>query len=246
MRVVGAAHAETGPQRRKYAYASVDERTILCFGDSNTWGCPPGGDGERRFPRDVRWPGVLQQLLGEDYYVVEEGLNGRTATLDHPWVEGRSGRSYLLPCCRSHAPLDLVIVYLGTNDLADHYQLSAAEVAESCASLVRVVRAAECGRDGGTPPVLLVCPPPISPTGPDAEEYESAAVKSRTLGKRFSESAEAVGAELLDLGGVVRYSEEDPIHLDADAHRALAEAVEPFVRRLAPSPAVSGSISASD
>lgn len=210
----------------------MDERTILCFGDSNTWGCPPGG-GER-FPRDVRWPGVLQGLLGEGYRVTEEGLNGRTATLEHPWIDGRRGTTYLLPCCSSHAPLDLVIIYLGTNDLDDHYQLSAADVAEACASLVRVVRAAECGRDAATPPVLLVCPPPIRATGPEAAEYENAAAKSKTLGARFADSASAVGAELLDLDGVVSYSEEDPIHLDAEAHHALAEAVEPLARRLAP------------
>lgn len=209
----------------------MDERTILCFGDSNTWGCPPGG-GER-FPRHIRWSGALQGLLGEGYHVIEEGLNGRAATLEHPWVEGRSGRPYLLPCCRTHAPLDLVIVYLGTNDLSDHYHLSAADVAEACASLVKVVQAAECGHDGGRPPVLLVCPPPIRATGPEAAEYETMAAKSRTLGARFAVAAETVGAELLDLDGVVRYAEEDPIHLDADAHRALAEAVEPLVRRLA-------------
>jgi lysophospholipase L1-like esterase len=172
--------------------------------------------------------------LGDDYYVVEEGLNGRTATLEHPWVEGRSGRPYLLPCCRSHAPLDLVIIYLGTNDLADRYRLSAADVAESCASLVRVVRIAECGRDGRIPPVLLVCPPPIRATGPNAAEFEAAAAKSRTLGKCFVDAADAVGAEVLDLDGVVRYSDDDPIHLEADGHRALAETLAPLVRRLAP------------
>ena len=210
----------------------MNERAILCFGDSNTWGCPPGGGD--RFPRRVRWPGVLQGLLGEGYHVIEEGLNGRTATLEHPWIDGRSGRPYLLPCCRSHAPLDLVIVYLGTNDLADRYHLSAADVAEACASLVKIVQAAECGPEGRTPPVVLVCPPPIRATGPDSAEFETAAEKSRGLGARFADAAEAVGAELLDLEGVVRYADEDPIHLGAEAHRSLAEAVEPLVRRLAP------------
>jgi len=212
------------------------ERTILCFGDSNTWGYPPGG-GER-LPRDIRWPGALQRLLGKGYHVIEEGLNGRTATVEHPWVEGRSGRPYLLPCCRSHAPLDLVIIYLGTNDLADRYQLSAADIAQACASLVRVVRAADCGCGSGAPPVLLVCPPPLGACGPDATEYEAAAAKSRTLGVRFADAAEAVGAELLDLDGVVRYTEEDPMHLDADGHRAVAEAVALLARRLAPAPAL--------
>jgi lysophospholipase L1-like esterase len=210
----------------------VSERAILCFGDSNTWGAPPGG-GER-FPREVRWPGVLQDLLGAGYHVIEEGLNGRTATLEHPWIDGRSGRAYLLPCCRSNAPLDLVIVYLGTNDLDDRYNLSASDVAEACASLVQVVQAAECGHQLGTPAVLLVCPPPIHATGPEAADYETMAAKSRTLGARFADAAEAVGAKLLDLDGVVGYAEEDPIHLDADGHRALAEALEPIARRLAP------------
>jgi lysophospholipase L1-like esterase len=210
----------------------VDERSILCFGDSNTWGYRPGGEG-LRFARDVRWPGVLQRLLGDGYRVIEEGLNGRTATLEHPWIEGRSGRPYLLPCCRSHAPLDLVIVYLGTNDLSDRYSLSAADIAEACASLMQIVRVAECGPDGQSPPLLLVCPPVIRATGPEAAEYEGMAAKSLQLGTRFAESAEAAQASLLDLEGVVRYSEDDPIHLDADGHRAVAEAVAPLVRRLA-------------
>jgi lysophospholipase L1-like esterase len=211
----------------------LGERVVLCFGDSNTWGCPPNGAGER-FPRDVRWPGVLQQLLGDEYYVIEEGLNGRTATLEHPWVEGLSGRTYLLPCCKSHAPLDLVIIFLGTNELAPFHHLPAPGIAESCASLVRVVRAAECGRDGGTPPVLLVCPPPIQATGPNAAMFEDAAVKSQTLGRCFADAAAAVGAELLDLDGVLQYSVDDPIHLDADAHAALARALQSLVMTLAP------------
>jgi lysophospholipase L1-like esterase len=229
--IVDATLSPTG-----YAHRFVDELTILCFGDSNTWGSPPGG-GER-FPRYVRWPGVLQILLSEGYHVIEEGLNGRTATLEHPWIDGRSGRAYLLPCCRSHAPLDLVIVFLGTNDLSDSYHLAAADVAEACASLVRVVKAAECGREGGTPPVLLLCPPPIRATGPNAREYETMATKSRQLGERFSEAAKAVGAELLDLDRVVRYAEMDPIHLDAGGHLALAQAVAPLARALARRPVV--------
>jgi lysophospholipase L1-like esterase len=208
----------------------MDERTILCFGDSNTWGAPPGG-GER-FPRDVRWPGVLQARLGSGFRVIEEGLNGRTATLEHPWVEGRAGRPYLLPCCRSHAPLDLVILYLGTNDLADRYSLSAEDVASACASLVQVVRQAACGRDGADPAVLLVCPPPIRATGALASEYEPMAAKSRDLGRWFAAAAAEVDVALLDLDGVVRYAEDDPIHLEADQHRLLAEAVESRVHEL--------------
>ncbi len=211
----------------------MDERVILCFGDSNTWGYQPGTDGGR-FPRETRWPGVLQQRLGDEYRVIDEGLNARTTALDHPWRAGRNGRKYLFPCLQTHAPLDLVIIFLGTNDLADRYSLPANEIAEAAASLVPIVRFAECGRDGGMPPVLLVCPPPIAPDGPFGESFTQAPAKSEHLGEHYAEAAALVGAEALDLKGVVSYCAEDPIHLDADGHRALAETVEPIVRRLAP------------
>jgi lysophospholipase L1-like esterase len=90
-------------------------KAILCYGDSNTWGYDPVTKG--RFPRDMRWTGVLRQSLGDDYLVIEEGLNGRTTVWDDP-IEGyKNGAAYLVPCLTTHRPLDLVIIMLGTNDL---------------------------------------------------------------------------------------------------------------------------------
>ena len=47
-------------------------RSILCFGDSNTYGVNP--EDNSRFPLAIRWTGRLQNLLGHDgYQVIEEG-----------------------------------------------------------------------------------------------------------------------------------------------------------------------------
>jgi len=113
-------------------------RTVLCYGDSNTWGCEPGTGA--RYPRDVRWPGLLQAALGDAWHVVEEGLGGRTATLDSPIMPGKNGLEYLIPCLASHAPLDAVVIFLGTNDMADRYSLSAMEVARCAGRLAADVR----------------------------------------------------------------------------------------------------------
>jgi lysophospholipase L1-like esterase len=51
-------------------------RTLLCYGDSNTWGYDPAT--RTRYLPHVRWTGVLAARLGAEYRVVEEGLNGRT------------------------------------------------------------------------------------------------------------------------------------------------------------------------
>lgn len=115
---------------------------------------------------------------------------------------------------------------------------------------MRIARARRTGcrvrAQSGTPPGVARVPPPISPTGADATEYETAAAKSLTLEERFADAAEAVGAELLDLDGVVRYSDDDPIHLDVAGHHALAWAVEAIVRQLAPPAAATASIAPFD
>ncbi|MBV9246759.1 MAG: hydrolase, partial [Methylobacteriaceae bacterium] len=88
---------------------------IVVFGDSNSWGCEP--QVFKRFPPGVRWPTVMKRELGANYDLIEEALNGRTTVWDDPIEPHRSGIAYLTPCLLSHAPLDLVIIALGCNDL---------------------------------------------------------------------------------------------------------------------------------
>ena len=59
----------------------------------------------------------MQRELGAGHGVIEEGLNGRTTVFDDPIEPDRRGADYLPPCLRSHAPLDLLIIALGCNDL---------------------------------------------------------------------------------------------------------------------------------
>jgi len=206
------------------------ERTVLCYGDSNTWGYVPGSAGER-FPREVRWPVRLARALGEEWEVIAEGLNGRTATLDSPVAEGRNGLPYLLPCLHSHAPIDVVVIFLGTNDVGDRYALPSRDVAGAVGRLVRVVRTSEAGPGGGAPSVLVVCPPPFGSDDPDYG-FTRAAEETPRLGAWFAEMCAQLGCELLDLDGVVAYSDLDGHHLEPEGHATLARAVEERLRRL--------------
>ena len=124
-------------------------KSILCYGDSNTWGCIPlpGLDPASRFPPATRWPGVLRRELGDGYWIVEAGLNGRTTVWDDPLEPHRNGRKLLLPTLLTHQPLDLVIIMLGTNDLKHRLNASAAEIAEGAGMLVDIVTGSGCGPD---------------------------------------------------------------------------------------------------
>jgi len=49
-------------------------KRILCYGDSNTRGRVPSSMGTERFLPSQRWPGILQNVLGNIYEIIEEGL----------------------------------------------------------------------------------------------------------------------------------------------------------------------------
>jgi lysophospholipase L1-like esterase len=102
---------------------------IMCFGDSNTWGYIPGSNHER-FSEKIRFPKVLQKMLGVKYEVIEEGLNSRTLVSEdnRPGKEGRNGSSYIIPCLDTHDPLDLVVLMLGGNELKHIYKNTPEEI----------------------------------------------------------------------------------------------------------------------
>jgi lysophospholipase L1-like esterase len=216
--------------------------TVLCYGDSNTWGFdieswdPRGPVGDTRFPPELRWPGILAAELGGGHRVIEEGLNGRTTVWDDP-VEGehRNGLRYLLPCLESHAPIDAVVLSLGINDVKVRFSAPASDIASGAARLARLVLGSGLGPKGLAPFVLLIAPFPLgegirsSPFG-EMLGYESGVEKSRLLAPSFEVEARALGIGFLDAGKVVVAHPRDSIHLSAASHRALGAAVAAKLR----------------
>jgi lysophospholipase L1-like esterase len=205
-------------------------RTIVCYGDSNTWGCQPAT--QDRYPITERWTGVLAQELGPHYRVVEEGLNGRTTVWDDPIEEWRNGRTYLLPCLWSHMPIDLVTIMLGTNDLKERFSVSAYDIAAAVGLLVDIMQRSGAGPNGNAPQVLVMAPPVVGKLTDYAEMFEDALAKSRKFAEHYERVAKKYRAHFLDTALIIKSSDVDGIHLDADQHRKLALAVARRVREI--------------
>jgi lysophospholipase L1-like esterase len=204
-------------------------KTILCYGDSNTWGytAPDGA----RLPRDERWTGLLQHLLGPSYYVIEEGLNGRTTAWDEPFRRGRNGLKMLMPILDTHAPIDMIVLMLGTNDLKHHYNVSAQESSRGLATLIQVIRKSQAGPLGQHPPILVVAPPRFRTLSPAMNvHFEGSLEKSANLPACYRDVCDQSGCAFFDSNAVVTVG-EDGIHLDAAGHRKLGEALAPLLRR---------------
>jgi len=209
---------------------------ILAFGDSNTWGFDPATGG--RFSREQRWPSVMQRELGQEFEVIAEGLRGRTTVHDDPIEPYRSGADALPACLMSHAPLDLVILSLGCNDLKQRFSLSAFDIAEGAARLIFLVRAYGEGPDGAAPRILLIAPPPLAKLTGYAEMFEGGREKSRLLAQRYREIAAQENVPFLDAGVVIRCSNLDGIHYEADQHALLGRAAATAVRAALAAPPV--------
>lgn len=137
-------------------------RRILCYGDSNTHGSAPARSwyDSQRFDETAGWTGVLTEALGKGFRVIEEGLPGRTTTLDDP-IEGasRNGLTYLKPCIDSHRPLDAIVVMLGINDLKTRFSLTSEDIARGLVALIELILSGKSGPAGTDPRILVIAPP---------------------------------------------------------------------------------------
>jgi lysophospholipase L1-like esterase len=212
-------------------------KAILCYGDSNTWGQTPNKTGKRR-SSNARWTGVLQESLGNEYYVIEEGLSSRTTDLDYEKKPGRNGRVYLEPCLDSHAPLDIVVLMLGTNDFKIEFNRSAVEIAEATHELVKLIQEKTAKYDGNPAKIVLVSPILVDGNAPRIKEWyaahydENSVKKSQELASCLRKVAESAGCYFVDAAQVAKAG-VDGIHFDEESHRALGDFLAQQITNLA-------------
>jgi lysophospholipase L1-like esterase len=208
-------------------------RTVLCYGDSLTWGYDAETIGRHAF--DNRWPSVLQKALGSQALVIAEGLNGRTTAFDDHLADcDRNGARVLPTILQTHAPIDLVIILLGTNDMKSVIAGSAFAACQGIGRLVRLVRGHAWPFEYDVPEILIVAPPAITETGnvPFSAAFPNGVEESRKLATLYRDLADELGCGFFDGGSVAVTTPLDGIHLDAENTRAIGRGLEPIVRMM--------------
>ncbi len=200
---------------------------ILVYGDSLSWGIVPGT--RRRLSFEQRWPGILERELvqaGSSVRLIEDCLNGRRTVWEDPFKPGRNGIMGIEQRMEVNSPLALVILMLGTNDFQSMHQHNAAHSAQGIASLVRAIRRAPIEPDMPVPPILVVAPPrTATPAGATVEKFAGARDRSDGLETAFAAVAAELGCTFFDAGRVIKVSDIDGVHLEADQHEVLGRAL---------------------
>ena len=156
----------------------------------------------------------------------------RQTVWDDP-IEGyKNGLEYLYPCLETHKPLDLVIIMLGTNDLKYRFSVSSYDIAKGMGRLIDVVQKSDTGKNNKAPELLVIAPPPLGKLTEFAEMFQFGTEKSKTLAIHYSNTCIEKGCHFLDAGTVIKSSDIDGIHLEAEEHRKLGRAVAKAVKRI--------------
>lgn len=214
------------------------KQRILCFGDSNTHGY--NAKTMDRFSEKERWTCLLSEYLGDDYCVIEEGLEGRTTCYEDPLFEGLNGYTYLYPCLMTHKQIDLLIIMLGTNDVKQRFSSTPENVAKGMERLAAKAMETKIAFSG-EPKILIVAPPAIEPgyihTFVAGEMGIDCDKKSEKLASLYQEAAERLGCYFLDAGKIegVGMNPYDHMHLSLESHnnfaRYLSEQIPVYLKK---------------
>lgn len=228
--------------RLSFVSGENEMRNILVYGDSNTWGLHPSKEDRcpDRYPRDVRWPGRLAKMLGDDYYIIESSISGRTTVFDDPMFRNMNGMSLLEGVLASSKPIDMIIISLGANDL------KFTDVEGSAKGIGTIIRALKRGDTHFVSPgsqnymngkleIVIVSPVPMVTENMDpASRLYGFAECIPLFSKAYKSVTDILGCHFVDGGLVTKdgISEADGLHMSHEGHRQLADLVYSEIKKV--------------
>lgn len=211
---------------------NIAAKQIMVYGDSYVFGKIPGG---LRYDAATRFTGVMQSYLGDGYEIIEEGLRGRTLSGENGFFPRRNGLSQFDGIIGSHLPLDLVFIFLGTNDCNSSRKVTPEEIVAEYAKYLAGISWWSKHLGFPKPKIALIAPPSINEPATDKvfkNIFNGAGPKIATIPPLLKEFAAANNVFCFDSSKVVTVSDVDGVHLDAQNNHLLGRALVQFVKEI--------------
>lgn len=197
-------------------------KTVLVYGDSNTYGQTNWPIlTQRRLPHEQRWTSILEALSGGDLRIIAEGLGGRTAgDIQSGDTMYRNGQQYFRAIYQSHFPVDIVVIALGANDMKLEYGCSAQQVLNNLQWYQKTLGSFDRHESEVVPRIFYMTPQDITEASADIHNVYLAGQK-------------ALREEVVDLMAsdeemnIIEINEVatsiDNLHWSPEGHRKVAE-----------------------
>lgn len=190
-------------------------KKCLFYGDSNTYGVDiAGGHSGARYPENMRFTGILQESLKDEWEFVVEAKVGRCI----PSMEFELEEFEEI--LKNAGEIDLLAIMLGTNDYLSYSKPDTERVAERMRSLISRLFENEVYNSRKTG-ILFIAPPKLDFIGD--RYYEKFSTLDGGLSKALEEVAKEEDLYFADAGSLDLPVGKDGIHLTVEGQKSLAE-----------------------
>ena len=208
-------------------------KKIICYGDSNTFGFNPK-DGSR-FDENTRWTAILQKNTETEYEVINEGMCDRTGFVNNPKGFLFSAQKHFPKLILKSEDIDLLIIWLGTNDLQFQYDISIGAIEKGLENLIKLAQPKAKN-------IIII--PPVVLSEKVIEGYfnfqfnETSIVKSRKIGRIYRQISNAYHCNYFDINKFTSPSDLDGLHYDENSHKIIADKLTKFIKQMLTKPKV--------
>ena len=200
-------------------------KKILCYGDSNTFGYNPFDSS--RFDEKTRWTALLQENLGSDFEITEEGACDRTGIADNDKGFLYSAQRHFPKMITKTKNVDLLILAIGTNDLQFKYDLTIHQFENGLEKLIVTAK-------NNVRRIILI--PPVILHENVLEGFfkfqfdETSVSKSKKIGKIYRKLSNIYGLDYFDLNDFVKPSNADGLHYDSEGHKIISTKLSDYIK----------------
>ena len=199
-------------------------KKIVCYGDSNTFGFNPK-DGSR-YDENIRWTDLLQKNLGAEYEVLNEGMCDRTGFVNNPKGFIFSAPQHFPEFISQSENIDLLILWIGTNDLQFLYNISSDKMGKGLEDMIKLAQ---------TKAKNIIIIPPVILDERILDGYfrcqfdEISITKSIEVENLYKAVAKKYCCKLFDVNEFVKPSDFDGLHYDEISHKIIADKLYDFI-----------------
>lgn len=200
-------------------------KTILCYGDSNTFGFNPRDFS--RYDKKTRWTGVLQSNLGYEYKIINEGANNRTGFVENLEGDFYSAQKHYPELISKTQNIDIIILAIGTNDLQFLYETNSDIFEKGLEKLITISKTR-------TNNIIII--PPVKLGKNILKGYfkiqfdQTSITKSQTIGKIYTKLAKTHNCRVFDINEFTQPSAIDGLHYSEESHKMIADKLAEFIK----------------
>jgi lysophospholipase L1-like esterase len=202
-------------------------KKILCYGDSNTWGCSPIDSS--RFDENTRWPMVMSSIIGNNFAVFEEGLNGRTVLNLSNENYMLNGIEYADSLIENYFPIDILLLKLGLNDVFIFEEVTINEILNGIEKIIDTVNNFQTKHGFNIPETVIMSPIKFNSNVEWAHAIELHINKLKELPEAYKKLSIEKNCHFFNTSDYVTGSIIDGSHLDAGSHILLGEKIAEFI-----------------